>query len=88
MIFPLFVKIGCPLDDALAIEAVVEVVIKAVIDGVVESLVAAFVEPLVEAVLDIDTLSEAMEAVDVCRGVSVVLGPLDAHCNGKTTLCV
>lgn len=45
--------------------------------------------------LVVDTLCEAMEAVVagssvlvVCSSVFVVLAPLTAPCNGKTTLCV
>lgn len=82
----MFVAGGCPVADVVATEAVVDKVFEAM--GPVVEVMEAVVEAADAVVEAMEFVVEAMEAVVVCPSVFVVLAPLTAPCNGKTTLCV
>lgn len=85
VIFALFVPCGCPVADVVATEAVVGALSEAM--GAVVEAIEALVKATEAVIEAIEAVVEALESV-VCPSVFVVLAPLTAPCNGKTTLCV
>lgn len=54
----------------------------------VDMVAEAVADIVSEAIFDMVPETEAMEAIDVCPNILVVLAPLTAPCNANTTLRV